>query len=59
MDDSANLAAHLAHFGVVVANESKTEMSMAEMSLEHNKLLDLLSSEDGNIFPTNVFFLFF
>ncbi len=41
------LARHLAHFGIEAATSVKTEMSMAEMALEANKLLDVLSTEDG------------
>ena len=41
------LARHLAHFGIEAALAVKTEMSMAEMALEANKLLDVLSTEDG------------
>ncbi len=41
------LAAHLARFGIDTATSVKTEISMAEMTLEANKLLDVLATEDG------------
>jgi ubiquitin carboxyl-terminal hydrolase 5/13 len=42
-----NLVFHLAHFGIEAATSVKTEMSMAEMTLEANKLLDILPTEEG------------
>lgn len=42
-----NLGQHLAAFGIAVLDQQKTEMSMQELELEQNKLLDILSTEDG------------
>ncbi len=46
-----NLVSHLANFGIEAASSVKTEMSMAEMNLEANKLLDVLPSEGANLEP--------
>jgi hypothetical protein len=46
-----NLVSHLATFGIEAASSVKTEMSMAEMNLEANKLLDVLPSEGANLEP--------
>lgn len=46
-----NLSSHLATFGIEAASSVKTEMSMAELNLEANKLLDVLPGEGANLQP--------
>ncbi|RKP10740.1 hypothetical protein THASP1DRAFT_34034 [Thamnocephalis sphaerospora] len=43
-----NISAHLAHFGIQIAAQQKTEKSMAELQLEQNLKFDFsMTTEDG------------
>lgn len=42
-----NIFFFVATFGILVENQVKTDKTMQELELERNKLLDLLSTEDG------------
>ncbi|TPX51477.1 hypothetical protein SeMB42_g00703 [Synchytrium endobioticum] len=46
------LSKHLAHFGIDVGSQEKTEKSMAELQLEHNLKFDFsMTTEDGKQLP--------
>lgn len=46
-----NLAAHLAHWGINIAEQEKTEKSLTEMQIEHNLKWDFsMTSETGEEF---------
>lgn len=44
-----NLADHLAHWGIILAERQKTEKSLTEMNVEHNMRWEFsMTDEDGN-----------